>query len=147
MRVSELPKFDILPAGSYQVGIKEIKRERGKESGLIYLRLQFSIIGGEFAKRVLFSNLSLSPKALSMVRAFLEAIDCLDVELPVERGADGKYVVIDEDAYAEVITQLALGKELQVEINEVPEDKEKGFKPKNDVVAYSPCQARNKWDG
>ena len=147
MRADELPKSNILPAGGYPVGIKEIKKEKGKESGVGYLKLQLSVIGGELAKRTLFSNLSLSPKALGMVRAFLEAIDCLDLELPIERGADGKCVVVDEDAYAEVITQSALGKELQVEINEVPEDKEKGYKAKNDVVSYAPCKATNKWDG
>jgi hypothetical protein len=148
MRVGDLPKQEILPAGPYRVGIKEIKTGVGKESGIAYLKPIYQVVDGAYKKRIIFDNLSLSPNALWRVRVFLEAIDCLDLELPIERGADGGLIVTDEEGLAAAIIQNSVGREMIVEVNEVPENKEKGYPAKNDVIGYSVAKSglSSKWD-
>lgn len=147
MKTSELPKQDLLPAAKYRVGIKGGEKKVGKESGIGYLDMSYQVTDGAYKKRVIFDKLSFSPAALWRVRSFLAALEQLDVELPVEKGADGGFVVTNEEQMSDAILQASMGREFEVEVNEVKGDPSKGFKDKNDVVAYYPCgEARSRWD-
>ena len=61
-------------------------------------------------------------------------------ELPIEKGTDGG-LNIDEEALASLCIALSKGRELIAELDvqkATSEDKAKGYKDKNVVVAYSP---------
>ena len=148
MKPSELPKSDILPAGPYRVGVKSIEKAIGKKSGSAYLKLAYQVTDGSFKKRVLFDNISLTPQVLWRVRAFLEAIDQLEIELPIEKGADGGLEITDDDVMTQAIQEAATGREMIVEVNEEPEAN--GYPAKNNVVSYSSCKSglapTSRWD-
>ena len=143
---NDLPDQNMLLAGDYRVGVKNVSLGIGKESGVGYLKFEYQITNGANNKRIVFDNISLSSKALWRVKSFLEAIDSLNIELPIEKGADGVYIITDEKLMANTIIENSLGKELMISIVEVPENKEKGWPAKNNVEAYAPCSAKSKWD-
>lgn len=148
MNADQLPntEFSILPAGRYRVGVKNMVKQVGKSSGVGYLKIGYTALDAPHKGRIIFDNISLSPAALWRVRAFLEAIGELKIDLPIEKGADGAYVIIDEDEMANNIISVSIGQELEVEVSEEPENKEKNFPAKNNVTAYAAADARSKWD-
>ena len=119
---------------------------KGKESGIGLINATYVIQDGPHKGRNVFDTISFSPKSLWRVKGFLAALEALDTELPVEKGADGVHIVTDEDQMYSALCEAALGKEMMVNISEVPENKEKGFKAKNNVDSYEQADKKTKWD-
>lgn len=78
-------EFEALPAGRYPVEVLDVTREISK-NGNPMLNWQFSVVGGEFDGRRLFTNTMLMDSSLWKLRMFLLALgyDEADLEGPIE---------------------------------------------------------------
>ena len=147
MNANDLPdqNADPVPAGHYKLGIVEVTPGAGKESGIGKLDIEYMVIDGEHRKRRVWDTISLSPKSLWMLKKWLIAIGLGSLELPIEKGADNKYV-IDEDGCKAAIVESAKGAEVEAEISIREANVSKGWPEKNDISEYTAIQSTRSWN-
>jgi hypothetical protein len=142
MIVDALPEqeIDLLPAGKYTLGVEEVEKKVSEKSGNAYIKVKYKVTVGEHKGRVVFDNVSFSPKAIWMLKRWLVSLGQAKMELPIEKGTDGE-VVIDEEGCFTTIMYAVKGSELVAQLVETEENKEKGWKARNDVIDYSPIDS------
>ena len=140
MKANELPsQNDPIPGGVYDLAVKEIERRVSETSKLSYLNIQYSVVSGEHKGAIIFDMVSLSPKALWKVKNIMLAFGEGDIELEIEKGIDG--YIVDELAVSETISQAISGRKVEASVVVRPENKEKGWKARNEIEEYLPVSS------
>ncbi len=99
---SGLEGFDPLPAGVYPVTVMDYEQNEGPAG--TYFALTLEVVGGQYANRKLWTNLSLSPKAAWKLREALIAFGHTAKEL------EGEFE-FDPDAYLGVECNAVVGQD------------------------------------
>ena len=108
---SDVQNFEAVPAGVYQVAVIEMEENTGNAG--VYFKTTFEILDGEYAKRKLWSNLSLSPKAAWKLQealiSFGESPDVLDGDFEFDPdnyiGVECS-IAVEQDHYEGRITNV-----------------------------------------
>ena len=146
MKANSLPgNNDPVPESSYTLSVSKLTVKHGEESGTPYFNIDYVISGGQHAGRHVFDCVSLSHKALWMLKDWLVALNLGELELPIEKGADGKLVVDEEACVAIVLDNVSTGMFVKAQIGVVAPNTVKGWPAKNEVVKYSVSETESNW--
>lgn len=119
----EMNNFDALPAGEYQVKVKDSSLNVNSKKTGKYLKFIFEVTEGEFKGRWLFSN-------MNIIHTNVQAVEKAEKELATLCRACGKSSILDSDEVH--------GCELMVKITQTKATSQ--YPAGNDIKDYQPVK-------
>ena len=143
--LGSLPENEVPPEADYGVRCAKIEKREGKDHP--YLNVEYKITDEGYRGFTLYDIISLSPKALWKIKLWLKVFRVEEnQELPIEKGADGSYV-IDDEGMEQTAKELVEGREAI--IHGVPTkytDKEGKDRTKLAITKYEASGGVQPWE-